>query len=207
MAQAGPGGLGSTKVSTQSETEERRPEIRKHFPKVRAHYLLDFTFQTAKFFLRGKVQSRKGRDCPIVTETIFQNPTENSWERPDYVYLSYCKRWGWGRGMNKIDVEYVVTFWNSTLWFQTIILVSMCKLLLLPRSPTSPSLLDLNPLCYVWSLLPHLLHTVTKPYAFFILILLSFLIKIPKVEGGMRWHPISFFRKWIKETSFINFQN
>lgn len=44
-----------TKISNQSKKKEKRLETREHIPKVRAHYLLNFTFQAAKFFLRDGV--------------------------------------------------------------------------------------------------------------------------------------------------------
>lgn len=84
-----------------------------------------------KFLLRGEVESRKETDCPSMVEVIFQNITKNPWESLDYagLLLQVCGR-GWG--MSLIDLQHVMLFWNSTVWPQTILLVSLCKFFSFP---------------------------------------------------------------------------
>lgn len=97
-----------------------------------------------------------------------------------------------GKGMNQTDLECAVLYFgirqSGPKLFPSFPCVDCCSF---------PGLchLDLNPLALSMSL--HLVHTVTKPYALLILILLSFVIKIPRARGGMRWHPFSLFKTWI----------
>ena len=130
----------------QNEKGKRRPETQEHFPKVRAHYVLDFMFQVATFSLGGGAELRNQ------ISKHYRESLRKTWlcllELLQVVLL--------GKGMNQTDLECVVTFWNSTLWPQIFIIISLCRLLLLPRSLIPPCHLDLNPLTSSMSL--HLLH-------------------------------------------------
>lgn len=194
MAQAWHGG--SRNKDFRPKWEEKRPETREHFPKVRAFYLLDFTFQAAKFFLRDGVWIKKRKRLSFSGRNHISEHYRES-EKDLSMVIWATASCGAVEGA-WIKLECVVIFWNSTVWMQTILIVSLCKPLLLPRSPIPPSHLDWSPLCYLWSS-----SSAYSDQALCILYLNSLTYdKNPQIRGRMRWYPISFFRKWIRDNFF-----
>lgn len=151
------------KVSNQSEREETRPGIRA-LPSMEG--TLYIYFSHGQGFLERWSWIRKDRDSPFMVEIIFQNITEDPWENLVFVYLSYGKWWlvlGEGHESNCFGMCSHVLKFNRLYPSHSHYLCANCSQV--PHSSPSPRLES--------SVSALSSCMVTKPKAFFLLILLS----------------------------------